>query len=77
MKQRTRKILKRFVYALLGLTGAVTIFIIVVLAFGVTLNLSSFSSIIEDKVSAALNRNTRITGEILLKASLRPKPCLQ
>ena len=72
MKTRTRKLLKWTAFSILSLFGLLIASLIVILAFGLTLNLNGFRPSVERAVSDLLDRNVSITGSVSLKASLRP-----
>lgn len=58
--------------SVLGLFGLIVAVLIIILAFGITLNLNGFRPTVERAVSDVLDRKVSITGSISLKASLRP-----
>jgi uncharacterized protein involved in outer membrane biogenesis len=72
VKTRTRKLLKWTAFSILSLFGLLIAALIIILAFGITLDLNAFRPSVEGVVSDLLDRNVSITGSVSLKASLRP-----
>jgi uncharacterized protein involved in outer membrane biogenesis len=72
VKTRTRKLIKWTAFSILGLFGLFIAALIIILAFGITLNLNGFRPSVERAVSGLLDRNVSITGSVSLEVSLRP-----